>query len=370
MLTFPGAKEAKNNVTMQTSAIRLTKKEVKTLPNELQDKITIELTFPVRQKPNGVYEVRYRAHGFNVWASSKDFDELKPKFIAALIKSVQKEPPTPTQNAGTFDTVAVRWLELKRPTIKPTTYNYYVQLFRANINPVMNGRELAGIKQSDVQKLINDYVTQEKYRTATKIFQTLQALFEFAVGEELLERSPMRLLKPPKYEEQNGVALTLDEERELLRRIEASNCTPGVRAALIFLLYTGLRRSELASAKIVDGCVEVTSAKTRKGFKAKPRIIPVTPMLAPYLPGFDIEELNALRPNALTQAFKRLMPEHHLHELRHTFTTRCRECGVPREVVSVWVGHAPDNTQTSNVYTHFSRDFMKKEAQKVSYTLS
>ena len=371
MLTFPGAKEEENNnVTMQKSAIRLTKKEVMTLPPELKDKITIELTFPVRQKPNGVYEVRYRAHGFDVAASSKDFDELKPKFIAALRKSVPKEPPAPVRIGAMFDTVAARWLELKRPTIKPTTHAYYVQLFSANIYPVLSGRELASIKQSDVQKLINDYVTQEKYRTATKIFQTLQAIFEFACGEELLERSPMRMLKPPKYEEQNGVALTLEEERELLRRIEASNCSPAVRAALIFLLYTGLRRSELASAKIVDGCVEVTSAKTRKGFKEKRRIIPVTPMLAPYLPGFDIAELNALRPDALTQAFKRLMPEHHLHELRHTFTTRCQECGVPREVVSVWVGHAPDNTQTSNVYTHFSREFMKNEAQKVRYSLT
>jgi len=372
VLYFPGAKEAEhNNATMQKSAIRLTKKEVKTLPNELQDKITIELTFPVRQKPNGVFEVRYRAHGFNVGASSLDFDELKPKFIEALRRSVPKEPPAPdVQSGATFETVAARWLELKRPTIKPTTYNYYVQLFGANIFPVLAGRKLADIKQSDVQRLINDYVAQEKYRTATKIFQTLQAVFTFAVGEELLDRSPMRMLKPPKYEEQNGVALTLEEERELLQRLDGSNCSPAVRAALVFLLYTGLRRSELASAKIVDGCVEVTNAKTRKGFKEKRRIIPVTPMLAPYLPGFNIAELNALRPDALTQAFKRLMPEHHLHELRHTFTTRCRECGVPREVVSVWVGHAPDNTQTSNVYTHFSREFMKKEAQKVRYSLT
>ncbi len=373
MLIFPGAKEEENNnVTMQKSAIRLTKKEIKNLPIELQNKITIELTFPVRQKPNGVYEVRYRANGFNVGVSSKDFDELKPKFIAALrnsAPSVPKEPPVPVQNVGQFATVAARWLELKRPTIKAATHAYYVQLLGANIYPTFAGRYLNDIKQSEIQALINEYIAQEKYRTATKIFQTLNAIFEFACGEELIERSPMRLLKPPKYEEQNGVALTLEEEREFLRRIEASKCAPEIRAGLIFILYTGIRRSELASAKIVDGCVEVTNSKTRKGFKPKPRFIPVTPMLAAWMHVFDLEKMRKLRPDALTQAFKRLMPEHHLHELRHTFITRCQECGVPREVVSVWVGHAPDNTQTSNVYTHFSREFMIKEAQKVSYTL-
>lgn len=342
------------------------------MPKELQDKITIELMFPVRLKPNGVYEVRYRANGYNVAASAVDFDELKPRFIAALRKSAPRELPAPgvaVQSAAKFETVAGRWLELKRPTIKPTTYGYYVQLFGANIYPVLSGRELAEIKQSDVQKLINDYVEQEKYRTATKIYQTLSAVFEFAVGEELLERSPMRLLKPPKYEERGGVALMLNEEREFLQLLSGSNCTPDIKNALLLLLYTGMRRSGLASARIENGFISVISAKTRKGFQEKRRLIPVTPMLAPYISGFDFAQLNALRPDALTQAFKRLMPSHHLHELRHTFITRCQECGVPREVVSVWVGHAPDNTQTSNVYTHFSPEYMKKEAQKVIYNL-
>lgn len=374
MLTFPGIKGAteQNNDTMQKSAIRLTKKEIKNLPIELQNKITIELTFPVRQKPNGVYEVRYRANGFNVGVSSKDFDELKPKFIAALrnsAPSVPKEPPVPVQNVGQFATVAARWLELKRPTIKAATHAYYVQLLGANIYPTFTGRYLDDIKQSEIQALINEYIAQEKYRTATKIFQTLNAIFEFACGEELIERSPMRLLKPPKYEEQNGVALTLEEEREFLRRIENSNCIDEIKAALIFLLYTGARRSELAGARIEDGFVSVICAKVRKGFNEKRRLIPITPKLAEWMHVFELEKMRKLRPDALTQAFKRLMPAHHLHELRHTFITRCQECGVPREVVSVWAGHAADNTQTSNVYTHFSAAFMKEQAKKVNYNL-
>ncbi len=357
---------------MQKSAITLTKKEIKSLPNELQTKITIELTFPVRQKPNGVFEVRYRAHGYNVAASSVDFDKLKPKFIEALRNSLPRELPAPgvaVKSTAKFETVAARWLELRKPLIKATTYEHYESVFRANIFPAYEGRELVDIKQSDCQELINRYIDCEKYRTADKIYQTLKAVFEYAVGEDLLERSPMRKLRPPQYEEQNGVSLTLEEEREFLRLLAASKCSEVIKHALIFILYTGIRRSELASAKIVDGCIEVKNSKTRKGFKEKPRIIPVTPMLAAWLPSFELDKMRTVRPDALTQAFKRLMPAHHQHELRHTFITRCQECGVPREVVSVWAGHAADNTQTSNVYTHFSREFMKKEAQKVIYNL-
>lgn len=369
-----GEAQQQNNATMQKSAIYFTRKEIKQMPTEFQKIITVELPLHVRQKTNGVYEARFRAHGYNIAVSSKDFAKLKPKFLAKLAEHPQpaaaevKALPAPMGETGAkFFRVAERWLELKKPTIKPNTYKFYVQLFSASILPAFELKEIAAIRQSDVQALINSYVEQEKMRTATKIYQTLKAIFEFAQGEEIIERSPMRMIKPPKYEEKNGCALTLEEEREFVRLVHGSKCAPEIKQGLLFLLYTGIRRSELAGARIEGQFVSVVCAKVRKGYREKRRLIPVTPMFAPLLPSIDIQKLNAVRPNALTQAMKRLMPAHHLHELRHTFITRCQECGVAREVVSVWAGHAADNTMTSNIYTHFSREFMIKEAQKVIY---
>lgn len=355
------------------SALYFTKKEIAKMPTKFQKVITIQLKIPVRQKKNGVYEARFRAHGYNIAVSSKNFDLLKPKFIEKLfLQEREQEERTPISEvvqSPVFYDVAERWLDLKQPTIKKSTYGFYVQLFTANIYPAIGKTELSDLKQSNVQALINEYIDQGKMRTATKIYQTLKAVFDFAVGEELIDKSPMRQLKPPKYEEKNGCALTPEEEREFLERLKASNCIPEIKNALLVLLYTGIRRSELASAKIQGEFLCVICAKTRKGFREKCRFIPITPMLSRYLTDIDIKSLNTLRPDALTQALKRLMPEHHLHELRHTFITRCQECGVAREVVSVWAGHAADNTMTSNVYTHFSKEFMLKEAKKVIYNL-
>jgi len=346
------------------------------MPIEFQKIITIKLSFPVRQKPNGVFELRYRANGYNISVSSLDFNKLKPKFIKALQDYVQtkkqQEVPTMEQEKKTlppFNVVAMQWLELRKPLIKAVTYEHYESLFRANVFPAFEGRTISDLKQSDCQELINRYLGLCKYRTADKIYQALKAIFEFAIGEELIEKSPMRFIKPPQYEEQGGVALTLNEERELLKLIAESKCDEVIKHSLIFLLYTGIRRSELADARIEDGFVSVLCAKTRKNYNEKRRLIPVTPMLAKWLPKFELDKMRTVRPDALTQAMKRLMPKHHLHELRHTFITRAQECGVPREVVSVWAGHAADNTQTSKVYTHFSNDFMRKEAQKVIYNL-
>lgn len=343
------------------------------MPDEIKNFITVEIKIPVRRKPNGVYEARYRAHGLNLYAASADFKKLKAKFLKVLLtykpKSPEPEQQPATSTAHDFAEVCRRWLDLKRAAIKENTFEDYVGIFNANIFPVFEGRALDEIRQSDVQKIINDYIEQSKYRTATKIYQTLKAVFDFAVGDELLERSPMRMMHAPKYEQQNGSALTIAEERQLIELLGSSKCAEEIKAALIFLLYTGIRRSELSSARIEGDFVSVVCAKTRKGFQDRRRLIPITPMLAAWIHTFDISRLNTVRPDALTQALKRLMPEHHLHDLRHTFITRCQECGVPREVVSVWAGHAADNTQTSNVYTHFSPEYMKKEAAKVIYNL-
>lgn len=339
------------------------------MPEDFQKIFTIQLPIHVRQKQNGVYEARFRRKGFNICVSSTNYDLLKGKFLSALKQSekTSSEKEEPTKQIFLFSDVAERWLELKCPTIKTNTYKFYLSLFGANLFPIFGKRELREIKQSDIQALINEYIDLGKPRTATKIFQTLKAIFDFAVGEDLIEKSPMRLLRAPKYEEKNGCALTNAEERNFIARLAESKCSPEIKDALLVLLYTGIRRSELAKALIEDGFLSVVCAKVRKGFRERRRLIPITPMLAEILPNMDLGELRKVRPDALTQAFKRLMPEDHLHELRHTFITRCQECGVAREVVSVWAGHAADNSQTSNVYTHFSREFMLKEAQKVIY---
>ena len=68
----------------------------------------------------------------------------------------------------------------------------------------------------------------------------------------------------------------------------------------------------------------------------------------------------------LRKEFKRFCPNNTMKDLRHTFTTRARECGVDNELVAVWTGHTLGNI-TSSVYTHFSMEHQQKEAKKVVY---
>ena len=149
VLYFPGVKKEderqQNNTFALKSTFYFTKKEISRMPEEFQKVITIKLPIYVRQKANGVYEARFRAHGYNISVSSVDYDELKPKFILKLANytppqieaAIVEELPAPARPLLTE--TAERWLELKRPTIKPTTHAYYVQLLGANIYPAFYG---------------------------------------------------------------------------------------------------------------------------------------------------------------------------------------------------------------------------------------
>ena len=66
-----------------------------------------------------------------------------------------------------------------------------------------------------------------------------------------------------------------------------------------------------------------------------PRKIPVTPMLRKVLPYIDIDKARQTNLNTINTMIKRLFPHHHTHELRYTFITRCKECGINHELVIV-----------------------------------
>ena len=70
----------------------------------------------------------------------------------------------------------------------------------------------------------------------------------------------------------------------------------------------------------------------------------------------------------ITEEFSALCPNHTLKDLRHTFTTRARECGIDNELVAVWTRHSLGNI-TSSVYTHFSMEFQKEQAVKLKYII-
>ncbi len=347
----------------ETVFLEFTKKELSRMPKFFKTAYKLKggKTAHIRQKENGTYEIRYRRDGLNLSVSSKNLGEAKERFIQALCTA-----KTETMSDKTFfGQYAMQWLEVvKKPQIKENTYSDYLLMFKAHIFPRFGKMRLRDVKPIDVQKLLNGLCDKKTFRIAEKVYVLLNALFAFAVAEDLISKNPLSLIRKPKYETKHGQALTIEEERTFVEKC-ISSFSP-CRYAFIFLLFTGIRRSEIDSVQISSQWVTVVTSKTRKGAAEKTRKIPISPMLRPFLPFMTRENLSH-KLDTLTRGFSKLMQGRHLHELRHTFITRCQECGISRELTSLWAGHKADNTMTSNVYTHFSEEYQLGEIQKLRY---
>lgn len=71
------------------------------------------------------------------------------------------------------------------------------------------------------------------------------------------------------------------------------------------------------------------------------------------------------RGDSVTRAFKRLCPAHKLHDLRHTFATRCLEAEIPLKVVQTWLGHSEIDT-TADIYAHVTEKLNDTEAKRLN----
>lgn len=355
-----------------SKVFKFTKKEMETMPIQYKNLFFTEnVVAHVRVRNNVYYEIRCQVNGKRITATSKELAKAKKKFIEKLHELERKENAAKaetTEKVTTFYEYATQWLEtIKRPTVKPPTMADYESIFRAHLFPAFGDRPLPSITRQDVQEHLNRLIEQGKSRAAHKQQQILKSIFEYAEIDELISRSPCKKIKLPVHESENGTALTMEEESAFVEKCLSSGTRSG--AAFIFLLCTGLRRSEMATATIDGEWITVISAKQRMGRTVRTRRIPISPRLRRLLPNVEteLETFKNLYPNRLARYLKEFLPNHHLHELRHTFITRAQECGISREVVSVWAGHKADNTMTSNVYTHFSDAFQLAEIQKFSY---
>jgi len=318
-------------------------------------------------RKGNVYEVRCMIDGVRYSGSSKDLETAKQKFIDSLNNCGKRRRKSENQKVM-FNDYFLRWLEtVKMPYIKERTYSEYVYNFRANISPVFANMEIADVDSFFLQQYINSFTSQRHFRTAVKIYNLLMPCFKYAVADGVIPRNPMDKIVLPKYDKRVGMPLTRVEERHLLDELQRTGSI--YAQALVFLLYTGLRVGELASVTMEGDWVRAVSLKGRKGLKDKIRRIPVSPNLKRFLPLIQTDKIVKLSSDAIARHVKDYFEGHRTHDLRHTFITRAQEVAIRREIVSLWVGHAPDSSVTSLIYTHleFNEQLQLDEIAKFDY---
>lgn len=358
------------------ATLSFTKKELRSMPKSFQ-KIFIHDNKIVKFRYyNGFFQARYRRDGYIIEVSSKDFEKMKRKFIEKLTEQTEMrengyEPDRRKGKNVLFADYADEWLKLKEQTTKPSTFKEYSRMFETNLKPTFGRMRLSEITRPLVQRYLFTFVGEGKFRTAEKLKLMLSCIFDMA-AEDFNLPSPMKKIVLPYHESKKGSALTKEDEKKLVEYCQKRR--DDVASALLVLLYFGLRQSELPTIKVVgDNTLECETSKERMGRNVTLRHIPFTPMFRKVQGLVDFELAKNVNVYKLRSAFKRLFPDHHPHELRYTFITRCKECNVNPELVMLWDGHSADkDVKTSAVdrgYTDYSLEYILAEAEKVNYDL-
>lgn len=316
------------------------------------------------------YVIRLRRNGYNISATGTTLELAKTRFVEKL-KNAQPKHKQHTNEATpsitnkvpiTFQEFAVFYFEnFRKRKVSEETYRSDLSRFKNHLVPHFGSMPIPQIIPSDCNSLLTSLMEKQRYKTAEEVYGLLNTIFKGAIAHHIISSNPMDIIPAIDHEREHGSALTQKEERLLLDAYAGTK----YRQLFAIALYTGLRPNEYPTARI-DGSFIVAKNSKRKGKQRKMGItkkIPITPMLRPYLNG--IKEIDFASYDQMNARLKKILPKHKLYDLRTTFYTRCKECGISKAARSEFMGHSEG--VLDEAYSDLSDGFLLQEGSKFKY---
>lgn len=263
------------------------------------------------------------------------------------------------------------WYETyKQPNLKPYSLRNIEQQIRLHTPVWLKNKPIKEIRLFDIDRALAE-IANGRTKVYTK--QVWHNAFEKAQKLGIIENNVMLLVDKIKYKKKKSKALNQEEQALFIQKLENRR----FKWIMLFYLHTGVRRAEALSLEWSDidetcNLILIKGTKTEDSFRYIILTEEVRQILKEQLKQNKKEKIqgNKVFPYSNQQVsknFKLVCPNHHLHDLRHTYITRCAECGVNPTVTQQLVGHSSID-MTMNVYTHVFDDFKRKEALKFTLT--
>ena len=345
--------------------LKFTTQEILKMPKKFREQLKLNgywvtIRERVRGKTSCDYELRYRRNGYNISVSAKTKEKAKERFIE---KTLALDPDTCTKSTiptGFHDFSMYYFEKFRKRKVVKKTYDSDLARYKRYIRPKFGNIPIQTVLPLACQELVDEITEMKLGKTADEILSLLNQTFKMAIKHGLIKNNPMDIVFHIQHERVHGAALTIEEERKLLQ------ATAGTPYQLMFAiaLYTGVRPYEYKSVKLVGNMIIAQNCKRKNAAQGKIewKRIPVSPMLAPYLDG------SAIRfyiPEVVRDKFKSILPNHTLKDMRTTFYTRCKTCGVALEALKEFMGHTGNGLDRA--YTDLPDEFLIAEAQKIKY---
>ena len=370
-------------------------------------------------RSNGTYLVRVScgvdSNGKQI-ARSKTFKPSKPNlpysklnreleaFVAAFEQEIENEGPMRSVRPDkiTFADFCVQYLEVKKNTLSPQTYNFYSKVIDEELMPMFARMKMKDLRTYHIQQFVQ-YLATEKKRldgreggiaasTVKRYTTVLRSIVTMAYKLEYIEDDigRSRRIEFPKEETKEVEAFTLEEVGEILKALESEPWH--IRAVIEVALFTGCRRGEIVGLKWADidfenqrlsvkrSIYKLSDGKAREKepkSKCSIRTISIPERLCKTLTEYRLQQNRhiaylgdgwrnldyvfteedgyVMNPHTPTKQFDHFLKRHgirHLkfHGLRHTSATMLLANGCDIKTVSSRLGHA--DITTTNIYVH------------------
>ena len=258
------------------------------------------------------------------------------------------------------------------------TIQEYVRLYEKDIKPGFGHLPIDAISRGDVKSWFDELSLRSKY-TANRCLTILKTVFEIAIDYEYLETNPASRIK--KHAEVKRERFYSPEEKilifqELFRRLEEDNSLLHSVSFILVLIFSGARKSELASATWDDwhgDYIELKEHKTDKDGKTrKIWLNSQSRSVIQALQGekkkktiFGIKNPKRLW-NSVKLACKEFAPnidKIRLHDLRHSFGTVANSASVDFLQTGELMGH--QSLSMMKRYQHIEDKTSKENIEKI-----
>lgn len=253
------------------------------------------------------------------------------------------------------------WLRVyKKPRLKKNSYGPLEVAFRLHITSEFKAMKLKKVKLEDAEEMLSEVCTG---RLREDVFSVLKNSFRKAAELKLIKVDPFVKLKGYKNKRDKGRALTDNEILYFLKNIEFHK----MEELFLFYLYTGVRKCEALNVRWVDvdfntNFIHIRGTKTDNSDRLVPIISELREIL--FYMKRQGEYLFPFKPDNVYRNFKKIFPNHRLHDLRHTFATKAIQSGISLPVLSKVLGHGDINV--TMIYAHVMSNHEQIETQKFS----
>lgn len=256
------------------------------------------------------------------------------------------------------------WLdEFKAPFVS----RKWLGILRSGVDnyilPNISDRPLYSVTVADMRRAVNSVPYSSMRQVVYSIFC---AAFRTAHNLGYIMTDSAALLNKVTHRRQKGKALSLDVQYSFLASISGNPMRP----LYLFYLLSGCRRSEALALRWTDvdtrsGRIRIRGTKTANSDRYIPLFGQTAELLA-TLPRSD-ERVFPYTSDALRWNFRKLRKAYgftfRIHDLRHTFATRCLESGISLNTVSKWLGHYSP-AFTAGAYMHVLTEFERQEVKR------